>query len=62
MALRNIMNNENVTTARTFWNMKINKIIDRFEQGIIDIETLVHELCLMGYEREDVLTLIDEDI
>ena len=56
------MNNENVTTARTFWNMKINKIIDRFEQGIIDIETLVHEMCLMGYEREDVYSLIDEDI
>ena len=42
--------------------MKINKIIDRFEQGIIDIETLVHDLCLMGYEREDVYSLIDEDI
>ena len=52
----------NVINARTFWNMKINKIINRFEQGIIDTETLVHELCLMGYEREDVLTLIEEDL
>jgi len=56
------MNNDPASLGRTFWNMKINKIIDRFEQGIIDIETLVHDLCLMGYEREDVYSLIEEDM
>ena len=50
----------NVINARVFWTAKVNKIIQRFDYGIITIETLVDEMCLMGYERDQVLALINE--
>jgi hypothetical protein len=54
------MNSNNVINARVFWTAKVNKIIQRFDYGIITIEMLVDEMCLMGYERDQVLALIDE--
>ena len=53
--------NDNVIQAREFWNAKVNKIILNFEYGQITMEGLVHELALMGYEKEQVWALISED-
>jgi U3 small nucleolar ribonucleoprotein component len=53
--------NDNVIQAREFWNAKVNKIIQNFEYGRITMESLVDELALMGYEKEQVWALIAED-
>jgi U3 small nucleolar ribonucleoprotein component len=50
-----------VIQAREFWNAKVNKIIQNFEYGRITMESLVDELALMGYEKEQVWALIAED-
>ena len=50
--------NDNVIQAREFWNAKVYKIIQNFEYGRITMESLVDELALMGYEKEQVWALI----
>ena len=56
-----VANDNNLVSAREFWNAKVEQILLKFDYGRISLEQLVDELCHMGYEREQVWALISED-
>jgi hypothetical protein len=51
----------NVVDQREFWEARVNSYIQRFEYGADGRDTFVGNMMRMGYERDDVEDLLDEE-
>lgn len=52
---------ESLVAARTFWEAKVHKIIQRHEYGQTDVASFRGELGLMGYDDEALDELLAEE-
>ena len=51
----------NVVESRVFWDMKVEGYIQRFEYGADPRETFVENMARMGYDRNVIDDVLDDD-
>ena len=51
----------NVVDQREFWEKRVNSYIQRYEYGADDRDTLVNNLERMGYDRDMVEDVLDDE-
>ena len=50
-----------VVSARTFWEMKVQRVIQKLEYGQINEAQAKHDLALLGYDEEVLEDIFEED-
>ena len=50
-----------LVSARTFWDMKVQRVIQKLEYGQINEAQAKHDLALLGYEEDDLDYIFEED-
>ena len=50
-----------VVSARTFWEMKVSRIIQKLEYGQINEAQARHDLALLGYDDDDLDYIFEEE-
>jgi hypothetical protein len=51
----------NVVDQREFWEARVNSYIQRFEYGADGRDMFVDNMMRMGYERDDVEDILDDE-
>ena len=50
-----------LVSARTFWEMKVQRVIQKLEYGQINEVQAKHDLVLLGYDEEVLEDIFEED-
>ena len=50
-----------LVSARTFWEMKVQRVIQKLEYGQINEAQAKHDLALLGYDEEVLENIFEED-
>lgn len=50
-----------LVSARTFWDMKVQRVIQKLEYGQINEAQAKHDLALLGYDEEVLENIFEED-
>ena len=50
-----------LVSARTFWDMKVQRVIQKLEYGQINEPQARHEMSLLGYEDDDLDYIFEEE-
>tara|TARA_R110002167_G_scaffold6501_1_gene30131 strand:- start:206 stop:397 length:192 start_codon:yes stop_codon:yes gene_type:complete len=50
-----------LVSARTFWDMKVQRVIQKLEYGQINEAQAKHDLALLGYDEEVLEDIFEED-
>ena len=52
----------NVVDQKEFWEKRVNSYIQRYEYGADDRDTFVNNMERMGYDREIVEDVLDDNV
>jgi hypothetical protein len=50
-----------LVSARTFWEMKVQRVIQKLEYGQINEAQAKHDLALLGYDEEVLEDIFEEE-